>query len=225
MEALLIGVGGLGTAAALALTTATPVRLGLVDADVVDLSNLHRQLLYRLDEQSVAKVKAAEARLKALVPGLEIESVQKRLDTVDALAEIMARYPVTLDGSDNYTTRLAVNDAALQVGKPLVHGAAIGWRGQLMAIDPGRSACLRCLFEEAPDEDGGCRREGVMGPVVAEIGRRMALEAVKIVSGSGEPLWNRMVTVDGWNNRRRTITIAANSMCPACHAGTTQCRA
>ncbi|MBF0623767.1 MAG: HesA/MoeB/ThiF family protein [Magnetococcales bacterium] len=219
MGVLLIGAGGLGCAAAMALC-ATPVRrLGLVDPDVVTLSNLHRQVLYGLPDLGAPKVMRAAANLGRLRPDLVVESHPLRLER-EAEIVALARtggYRVIVDGSDNFATRFAANDAALASGLPLVHGAATGLRGQVMSIAPGQSACLRCLFGGPPTGEGEtCRAQGVLGPLVAEVGGLMALEACKWLTGTGSPLTGRLLTIDLLRGRRHTVNVSRDPRCPGC---------
>ncbi|MBF0127134.1 MAG: HesA/MoeB/ThiF family protein [Magnetococcales bacterium] len=211
---LLIGAGGLGCAAALALTMGGIPRLGLADPDGVSLSNLHRQILYRSADIGTAKVRCAARRLEELAPGLRVDLHPRRLDTVEAIAGIARGYAVTIDASDNFITRFAANDAAIREGFTLVHGAAIGFVGQLMTITPGACACLRCLFTAPPATDGPtCQNEGVLGPLVGEVGWLMAMEAIKVLRGVGHPLRNRMLTLDLLTGKRRAIQVPLNPRC------------
>ncbi|MBF0438846.1 MAG: HesA/MoeB/ThiF family protein [Magnetococcales bacterium] len=212
---LLIGAGGLGCAAAQALAMIPITRLGMVDDDQVALSNLQRQVLYRMDDIGANKVERAKQRLQELAPGLEVDILVQRLDSPDAIADAARGYAVVLDGSDNFTTRFAANDAAIQGGFPLVHGAATGFAGQLMTIQPGHSACLRCLFTAPPQTTGPtCQTQGVLGPLVGEVGWLMAIEAVKLIYRQGNPLWNRLLTINALTGKRRTVPLRRNPHCP-----------
>ncbi|MBF0295357.1 MAG: HesA/MoeB/ThiF family protein [Magnetococcales bacterium] len=212
---LLIGAGGLGCAAALALAQGGVTRLGLADGDRIALSNLHRQILYRTDEIGAPKVERAAARLEGIVPTLRIDRHAQRLEGREQIAAVAGQYAVTIDASDNFATRFAANDAALLGGFPLVHGAATGFRGQLMTILPGRSACLRCLFTAPPPANGPtCQGEGVLATLVGEVGWLMGMEAIKLLSGEGEPLSNLMLTIDALTGKRRTLPVPLNPDCP-----------
>ncbi|MBF0179879.1 MAG: HesA/MoeB/ThiF family protein [Magnetococcales bacterium] len=212
---LLIGAGGLGCAAALALVQVGVTRLGLADGDRLALSNLHRQILYRADEIGTPKVDRAAARLEAIAPTLRVERHEQRLEERERIAAVASGYAVTIDASDNFATRFAANDAALMGGFPLIHGAATGFRGQLMTILPGRSACLRCLFTAPPPANTPtCQGEGVLGPLVGEVGWLMGMEAIKLLGGTGEPLHNRMLTIDALTGKRRTLPVPRNPDCP-----------
>ncbi len=216
---LLLGVGGLGCAAALALVTAGVSRLGLVDDDQVSLSNLHRQILFRTGDVGSRKVTQARQRLLELDPGCRVELIPRRLATRAEIGAVAAGYAVVLDGSDNFGSRFAANDAAVYDRFPLVHGAATGLRGQLCVIAAGGRPCLRCLFGAPPTrEAGNCRNEGVLGPLVGEVGWLMAMEAIKLLRGSGQPLAGRLLTIDIASAKRRTIGLSPNPDCTVCAA-------
>ncbi|MBF0159019.1 MAG: HesA/MoeB/ThiF family protein [Magnetococcales bacterium] len=211
---LLLGAGGLGTAVALALAAAAPgLCLIVADPDRVALSNLHRQVAYRSEDVGRLKVEALAARL----PQLAIQCQAVRLDTTEAIVSAASGCTLIVDGTDNFASRFAANDAALQSGLPLVHGAVTGYFGQVMSIQPGQSACLRCLFDAPPaTEPGACQREGVVGPLVGEVGWLMALEAIKWISRSGTPLLDRLLTIDLLHGVRRPILLRRQQQCKGC---------
>lgn len=214
---LLIGLGGLGAAAASALAAGGVKRLGLADPDRTEISNLHRQVLYRGADVGRMKVESARERLLERSPGLEVEIFPRALQRPEEIAEAAAGYAAVVDCSDNFATRFAANDAAFLCGKPLVHGAATGFRGQLMTIVPGESACLRCLFGGPPEEEGAtCREAGVLGTLPAQVGVLMALEALKLLNGEGGTLTDRMLTIDLARGVRREVPLRRNSHCSAC---------
>lgn len=214
---LLLGVGGLGSATALALAVAGVNRLGLVDDDVVALSNVHRQILFRTSDIGQSKVALARRQLGILHPTCQVEQIPRRLETSEEIAAVAAGYAVVVDGSDNFATRFAANDAAVSHSFPLVHGAATGMRGQLCVIPAGGQPCLRCLFGGPPTRLGAtCRSEGVLGPLVGEVGWLMAMEAVKLLCGIGQPLRGRLLTIDLVAAKRRVIPLTANPHCTVC---------
>lgn len=214
---LLIGVGGLGCAAALALAGAGIRRLGLADHDHIALSNLHRQILFQTTDIGQGKAATARQRIREQDATMEVEQIPHRLDDRHAIATLARGYEVVLDGSDNFATRFAANDAAVHHAFPLVHGAATGTRGQVLSIAPGGRPCLRCLFGGPPDHPGAtCQNEGVFGPLVGEIGWLMAMEAVKIIHGMGQPHFGHLVTVDALSAKRRVVPLSPNPDCPAC---------
>ncbi|MEO5346189.1 MAG: HesA/MoeB/ThiF family protein [Magnetococcus sp. YQC-9] len=211
---LLIGAGGLGCAVGLALARLPIPRLVIADDDRIALSNLHRQILFTTQNLSAFKADTIAARLRATLANRTITPLFIRLDTPEAIAELACQLTVTLDASDNFITRFAANDAAIRAGFPLVHGAAIGFSGQLITLDPGKSACLRCLFGGPPvAEAPTCQNEGVLGPLVGEVGWLMALEAVKLLYRTGRPLWNRLLTIDALNGKRRVVPLKPNVHC------------
>lgn len=215
---LLIGVGGLGSAVVMALANKGIQRLGLVDDDHIALSNLHRQILYQTADIGKSKVTIAGERAKALQEDWQIATYPCRLNTPETIAQLAADYRVVVDGSDNFTTRFAANDAAVSHSFPLVHGAAIGTRGQLTTIAPGGHPCLRCLFAGPPtNTEATCRSEGVFGPLVGEVGWLMAMEAVKLIHGIGQPLFGQLLTIDALQAKRRTIALHTNPACSVCH--------
>ena len=215
---LLIGVGGLGNAVVMALANMGIPRLGLVDDDSIALSNLHRQILFQTADIGKSKVTTVRERAKALQEDWHIETYSCRLDTAETIAQLATDYRVVVDGSDNFTTRFAANDAAVSTGFPLVHGATIGTRGQLMTIAPGGHPCLRCLFGGPPtNTEATCRNEGVFGPLVGEVGWLMAMEAVKWIHGTGQPLFGQLLTIDALQAKRRTLSLRTNPDCSVCH--------
>ena len=213
----LIGVGGLGSPVALYLAAAGVGRLGAIDPEPIELSNLHRQILYAADELGQAKVQVAQQRLQSLNPDVNVVPVQERLAEHNAAA-ILQGYDVVVDGSDNVPTRYLVNDACIELNRPLVHGAIIGFDGHLMTILPRRSACLRCVFPEPPhpEEIPSCQQAGVLGSVAGIIGSLMAHEALKLVLGAGEPLADRLLIFEGRSSRFREVPIRQAASCEGC---------
>ncbi|MBF0370083.1 MAG: HesA/MoeB/ThiF family protein [Magnetococcales bacterium] len=213
----MIGAGGLGSAAALALAAAGVERLGLADADTVALSNLQRQVLYQKADIGLSKVAQSQHHLSQRQPGLTIRTHPIRLEGVAGISEVAEGYRVIIDGSDNFATRFAANDAALALNRPLVHGAVVRFQGQVMSVVPGSSPCLRCLFGAPPPVAGGsCVDEGVLGPMAGELGWLMAMEAVKLLRGEGKPLLGRLLTIDGLRGIRREVPFRKHPRCPAC---------
>ncbi|MEO5364456.1 MAG: HesA/MoeB/ThiF family protein, partial [Magnetococcus sp. DMHC-8] len=202
---------------AMALAAAGVGRLGLADDDQVALSNLHRQILYGTADIGQGKAGQAGLRIRERYPACHVEPIPRRLTDRDAIGAVASEYAVVVDGSDNFATRFAANDAAVWYRFPLVHGAATGVRGQLCTIASGGRPCLRCLFGGPPPREGAtCRTEGVFGPLVGEVGWLMALEVVKLLQGAGRPLLGRLLTIDVWSARRRIVPWATDPHCPAC---------
>jgi len=213
---LLVGVGGLGAPAAAALAAAGVGVLGLIDPDVVELSNLHRQPLYESGDLGRPKVDVAAARLRARTPGLRVETWRARFGA--AHGELARSFDVVLDGTDTIGAKFVVNDATLAAGVPLVHAGVLGFRAQLLTVLPGRSACYRCVFEDPPPPGDvpSCQEAGVIGPLPALAGALQAAEAIRIITASGAAFADRLLTVDVRAGRWRTIPLAQNPRCPAC---------
>ncbi|MBI4343718.1 MAG: HesA/MoeB/ThiF family protein [Candidatus Omnitrophica bacterium] len=216
-SALLIGMGGLGSPAALYLAAAGVGRLGLLDSEPVEAGNLHRQVLHDTQAIGRSKVDSAQARLRALNPAIEVVALRERLEASNAL-RVLESYDLVLDGSDNMPTRYLANDACVLLGKPLVHGAAIRLQGQVLTILPRRSACLRCVFPEPPQagELPSCQAEGVLGSVTGLIGALMAHEALKLLGGFGTPLADRLLTFDGIASGWREVPVRRDPQCAVC---------
>ncbi|MFI4968130.1 MAG: HesA/MoeB/ThiF family protein [Gammaproteobacteria bacterium] len=215
--ALLVGLGGLGSPAALYLAAAGVGRLLLNDFDRVDLSNLQRQVLYRETDLGKPKTTTAAVALAALNPGCQLETLEGRLDQ-GALAAAVARADVVLDGSDNFGTRFAVNAACVAAGKPLVSGAAIRYEGQLTVFDTRdpASPCYACLYEEGSEELENCRQNGVLAPLTGVMGSLMAVEAVKLLARVGEPLIGRLLRFDALGGEMRYTHFKRDAACPVC---------
>lgn len=210
---LVVGAGGLGGPAALALAGAGVGTLGLVDFDVVALSNLHRQIQFDAADVGAPKVEAAARRLYALNPHVAVELHPIRLGADNAPA-LAAAYDVVLDGTDDFETRAAVNAACVAEARPLVSGAVARWSGQV-GVFAGRP-CWRCLVPEAPPDAETCAAVGVAGPLTGLVGAAMALEAVKVLAGAGEPLLGRLLLYDGLAGQARTVRVVADPACPVC---------
>lgn len=210
---LIVGVGGVGAPAALYLAAAGVGTLGLIDDDVVGLSNLQRQIAFSTSEVGRPKVQAAADRLTGLNPHVVIEAHPERL-TEDNAAERIGAYDLVLDGTDDFQTRLWVNAACVATGRPLVSGALGRWSGQV-GVFAGRP-CYRCLVPEIPPDAETCARVGVIGALAGVIGSMAALEAIKVLTGAGEALTGRLLLYDGLAGAARTVRVAADPACPVC---------
>jgi molybdopterin/thiamine biosynthesis adenylyltransferase/rhodanese-related sulfurtransferase len=212
-----VGVGGLGSPAALYLAAAGTGTLGLIDSDVVDISNLHRQILYATDDQGKPKVEVAAARLRALNPDVRIETHAVRLTAANAVP-ILSCYDLVLDGSDNFPTRYLVNDVCVMLGKPNVFGGIHRFEGQVAVFRPPAGPCYRCLFTEPPPRGliPDCGDAGVLGVLPGVVGSLQATEAIKLLAGAGEPLEGRLLLYDALRLRFREIQVPKNPQCPAC---------
>lgn len=212
-SALIVGAGGLGAPASLYLAAAGVGRIVMVDPDVVDRSNLQRQVLYAEEEVGRPKVEIAVQRLAALNPHTRVVPVQARLDAGNA-RELVRGVDLVLDGTDDFATRFAVNAACVAEGKTLVSGAIGRWTGQIGVY--GGRPCYRCLVPEIPPDAETCSAVGVVGALAGVIGSMMALEAVKLITGAGEPLLGRLMLYDGLSADTRTVRIGADPECEVC---------
>lgn len=215
-KVLVVGAGGLGSPSALYLAAAGIGTLGIVDGDKVDLSNLHRQIIHYTHDIGRPKTQSARRTLEDINPDVNVVTHQTTLTSENAL-DIIGRYDVVVNGSDNFPTRYLVNDACVMLGKPLVDASILKWEGQATAFLPGRG-CYRCLFPTPPPPGSvpSCAEGGVIGAVAGFMGTMQAVEAVKIVLGAGETLANRLLLVDVLAGEFRTVRWSRNPACPAC---------
>lgn len=212
---LMVGAGGLGAPAALYLAAAGVGRIGVADPDTVALSNLQRQILYDTADVGAPKTEVTARRLTALNPDIVVEAHALAV-IPDNAAALIAGYDLVLDGTDDFATRFAVSDACVATGKTLVSGAIARWTGQI-GVFPGKP-CYRCLVPEVPPDADTCATVGVVGALGGVIGSMMALEAVKIIAGAGEPLSGRLLIYDALAGETRTVRIGPDPDCPACGA-------
>jgi len=218
-KVLLVGAGGLGSPVALYLAAAGVGTLGIVDADVVDRSNLQRQVLHTTDRVGMRKTESAAMTIQALNPDVQVRVYPERL-TVDNVMALFQDYDVIVDGSDNFPTRYLVNDAAVLVGKPVVHGSIFQFEGQASVFKPHEGPCYRCLFPTPPPPGmvPSCSEVGVLGVLPGVIGVIQATETIKLIIGQGEPLVGRLVMYDALAMRFREIRIRRDPDCPLCGA-------
>ena len=214
---LLIGAGGLGSPLALYLAAAGVGRIGLVDDDVVDVSNLQRQVLYGSADVGKPKVEIALARLRAMNPDVDAVGFRTRITSENALA-LMRDFDVIIDGTDNFPTRYLSNDACVLLGKPTVYGAILRFEGQASTFDARRGPCYRCLFPEPPPPGTvpSCAEGGVLGILPGTIAMIQATEAVKLITGIGEPLIGRFLHYDALSMRFSEFRFAKDPDCPVC---------
>ncbi len=216
-SALVLGAGGLGSPAALALAASGVGRIGLVDDDAVDLSNLARQILHRSEDVGRAKVVSGAERLSRLTPGVRVETFPVRMTAGNA-ADLISGFSVVVDGSDTIFAKLMLNDACVQVGRPLVVGGILRFFGQLLTVLPGETACYRCVFGRiAPGGEGpSCGEAGVFGAVAGVIGMAQAAEAVRLLLGL-RPAWaGKLLTADLWRGKFGGIRVRRDPSCPSC---------
>ncbi|MGO4222095.1 molybdopterin-synthase adenylyltransferase MoeB [Lysobacter sp. TAF61] len=220
----MVGAGGLGSPAAYYLAAAGIGTIVLADDDVVDRSNLQRQILHTEDRIGVAKVESARIALSALNPTVTIEAFPERI-TADNVERLIAEADVVIDGADNFPVRYLLNDACVKLGKPLVYGAVHRFEGQVSVFDAGRhrgqAPCYRCLFPEPPPPEAApnCAEAGVLGVLPGVIGMLQATEAIKLVLGLGDSLAGRLLGFDALAMKFRETRLSADPQCPVCAAG------
>jgi adenylyltransferase/sulfurtransferase len=214
---LLIGAGGLGSPLALYLGAAGVGRIGLVDFDVVDFSNLQRQVIHGTPDVGRPKLHSARDRLKAINPEVRVDLYETRLTSANALS-LFEPYDVIIDGTDNFPTRYLVNDACVLLKKPNVYGSIFRFDGQASVFYPGRGPCYRCLYPEPPPpgEVPSCAEGGVLGILPGLIGCIQATEAVKLILGRGSPLVGRLILYDALEMTFREFKVRRNPKCPVC---------
>jgi adenylyltransferase/sulfurtransferase len=214
---LAIGAGGLGSPIALYLAAAGIGTLGIVEFDAVDLSNLQRQVLHGTAQVGQPKLASAQARLHDLNPHVVVEPHPVRLSSANAL-DLLGRYDIVVDGSDNFPTRYLANDACGLLGKPLVYGSIFRFDGQVSVFDATRGPCYRCLYSEPPPPGlvPSCAEGGVLGVLPGIVGSLQALEVLKLVLGVGDPLIGRLVLFDALKLRFRELGLRKDPDCPLC---------
>ncbi|MBH1932623.1 HesA/MoeB/ThiF family protein [Serratia rubidaea] len=213
---LIVGLGGLGSPAALYLAAAGVGTLLLADDDQLHLTNLQRQILYRSADVPQGKALLAQRHLQALNPQVESIALAQRLQGAE-LQQAVARADLVLDCSDNMATRHAVNAACVAAGKPLISGSAVGFSGQLLVITPPfRQGCYACLYPDQAEPQRNCRTAGVLGPVVGVIGTLQALEAIKMLAGMPSALSGKLRLFDGKQQSWHTLQLSKSHACPTC---------
>ena len=214
---LLIGAGGLGSPAALYLAAAGVGTLGLVDFDVVDVTNLQRQVLHGTSSVGQPKLESARERIADLNPNVQVETHQTRLTSVNAL-EILREYDVIVDGTDNFATRYLTNDACVILGKPNVYGSIFRFEGQASIFATPDGPCYRCLFPNPPPPGlvPSCAEGGVLGVLPGIVGTIQATEALKLILGVGDTLVGRLLLIDAMGMRFHTVRVPRDPNCPAC---------
>ncbi len=216
-KVLLLGAGGLGSPAALYLAAAGIGTLGIVDNDVVDLSNLQRQVIHTSERIGVAKVDSAEQTINALNPDVHVVKHEIRLGP-ENIMEILPGYDLVLDGLDNFPTRYLLNDASVRLKMPVVSGAILGFEGQLSVFKPYDGPCYRCLFPVPPPAElaPSCGANGVLGVLPGTMGLLQATEVLKLILGQGEPLIGRLLMYDALAARTTEVRVRRDPECPVC---------
>tara|TARA_R110002096_G_scaffold53259_2_gene138499 strand:+ start:838 stop:1605 length:768 start_codon:yes stop_codon:yes gene_type:complete len=220
----IVGAGGLGSPSALYLAAAGVGQLTIADPDSVSLDNLQRQILFATGDVGASKVETAQKRLSALNPGCSVATLEHAV-TPENAAALFAGHDLVLDGTDSFETRFAVNDGCYAAGVPLLSGAVGRWDGQVAIFNAGktrdrpasdRAPCYRCLVPDLPPDAETCARVGVVGALTGVIGSIMALEAIKWITGAGQPLDGRVLFYDGLAASTRTVTLKPDPACPVC---------
>lgn len=214
---LIIGAGGLGAPAALYLAAAGVGTIGIVDADVVDLSNLQRQVIHATEDIGIPKVDSAKASMLAVNPDIQVNAYHAFV-AADNIGELIQDYDFILDGTDNFPAKFLINDACVMQGKAFSHAGIIRFNGQLMTYVPGEGPCYRCVFQEPPPKDAvpTCKQAGVIGAMAGVIGCLQAMEAVKYLTGAGQLLTGRLLTYDALSMTFRTVKLPRNQHCAVC---------
>jgi adenylyltransferase/sulfurtransferase len=216
-KVLLIGTGGLGAPLGLYLAAAGVGHLGLVDFDVVDFTNLQRQVTFSTSDVGKPKTEATKARLSALNPAIEIEAFETRLTSENAF-DLFRDFDIIVDGTDNFPTRYLVNDACVLLGKPNVYGSIFRFEGQATVFGYPGGPCYRCLYPEPPPPGlvPSCAEGGVLGVLPGIVGAIQAMETIKLILGTGEPLVGRLLLFDALGMRFRELKLHKNPACPVC---------
>ena len=216
-KVLLLGAGGLGSPAALYLAAAGVGTLGIVDMDVVDASNLQRQILHNMDRIGERKVDSAKKTLTNLNPDVDVVTYDVRFGA-DNVLDIIDGYDVVLDGTDNFPTRYLLNDATVLKRIPVVHGSIFRFEGQVTVFDPYRGPCYRCMLPEPPPPElaPSCSEAGVLGVLPGIVGSIQALETIKLLLDLGDPLRGRLLAYDALEQSFRTFKVRRDPTCPTC---------
>jgi molybdopterin/thiamine biosynthesis adenylyltransferase/rhodanese-related sulfurtransferase len=219
-KVLCIGAGGLGSPSSMYLAAAGIGRIGVIDDDVVDASNLQRQILHATDRVGTPKVESAEATLRGLNPDVVVDKHRTRITSENALA-LIGGYDVVIDGADNFATRYLVNDCALRLGKPVIHASIFRFEGQITVFPGNGSPCYRCLYPQPPpaEEAPSCAEAGVLGVLPGIMGVLQATEAIKLVLGLGDTLAGRLLVYDALKTRFRELKLRRDPKCPTCGDG------
>jgi molybdopterin/thiamine biosynthesis adenylyltransferase len=218
-KVLIIGAGGLGSPIALYLAAAGVGEIGIVDGDVVDLSNLQRQIIHATNDVGIPKVESAKQKMLLINPNVKVNTYHTMI-SADNILDIIAPYDFVIDGTDNFATKFLINDACVLAKKPYSHGGILRFSGQSMTIDPHKSACYACVFN-APPPAGvvpTCSSAGILGAVAGMLGTIQAAEALKFITGAGTPLYNTLLSFEAKSMTFRSIKLSKNPKCRVCGA-------
>lgn len=215
-KVLVVGAGGLGAPVSLYLAAAGIGRIGIIDADDVDLSNLQRQVIHFTKDVGVPKVESAKEKIQAINPDVKVDTYKDFLYSDNAL-DIIKGYDFVVDGTDNFPVKFLINDACVMAGKPFSHGGILRFNGQTFTHLPG-TACYRCFFKEPPPPDAvpTCSQAGVLGAIAGMLGTIQAAEVLKYFTGVGQLLTNRLLTFDAKTMQFRTVTVKQRPSCEIC---------
>ena len=216
-KVLIVGAGGLGSPAGLYLAAGGVGTIGIIDGDVVDLSNLQRQIIHHNCDVGVEKVESAANKIRAINPDVTVKTYHQ-LAVAENIREIIREYDFVIDGTDNFAAKFLINDACYFEKVAFSHGGILRFSGQLITVLPGRSTCYRCIFNSPPPANAvpSCSQAGVLGVLAGVIGTLQATEAIKYVLGLGELLTDRLLTYDGLAMDFRSINLKRNPDCPLC---------
>lgn len=205
---LIIGAGGLGAPAAMYLAAAGVGKIGIADADVVDLSNLQRQIIHTTADVGRPKVESAAETMRAINPDVEVVTYREFISSANIM-DIIKDYDFVLDGTDNFPAKFLINDACVMADKPFSHAGILRFKGQLMTVIPHQSPCYRCVFKTMPPKDAipTCKQAGVIGAMAGVIGSLQALEAVKFLTGAGQLLTGKLLTFDALTMKFHTVKL------------------
>ncbi len=216
-KVLIIGMGGLGSPAALYLAAAGVGTIGIADADRVELSNLQRQVIHFTSDLDRPKVESAAEKMRAINPDITVKTYCEYIQAAN-IGPIIADYDFVIDAADNFATKFLINDACVMAGKPFSHGGILRFHGQTMTFLPGQSACYRCIFPVAPPRGStpSCSQAGVLGVVAGILGTIQAAEALKFITKTGTLLADALLTFDARTMLFRKVEIRRNAQCPVC---------
>lgn len=214
---LIIGAGGLGAPIGLYLAAAGVGKIGIIDGDKVDITNLQRQVIHHTSDIGVDKVTSAANKMRAINPDIEVVTY-KDLFMADNAFSLLKDYDFVIDGTDNFPAKFLVNDACVLAHKPFSHGGILRFNGQTMTVVPGKSACYRCVFYAPPPPNSvpSCSQAGVLGVLAGVLGTLQATEAIKFLLGKGDLLQNQLLTYDALSLNFRKINFKPNPKCPVC---------
>ncbi len=216
-KVLVIGAGGLGAPIMLYLAAAGIGTLGIVDGDVVDLTNLQRQVIYFTEDVGSKKVEAARKKIRRMNPDVSVITHETMIDSTN-ISEIIRDYDFVVDGTDNFPAKFLINDACVMAPKPFSHAGILRFQGQTMTVIPGQTACYRCVFPEPPPPDAvpSCSQAGVLGALAGVFGTLQTTEVLKYIIGKGNLLTNRLMMFDALTMEFRNVNIKKRNNCPVC---------